>query len=679
MNKVAHIRKRDGRIDDFDQVKITEAIFKAFKANNNYEMEKADVISEQVASIINVVYKDGKIPSVENVQDLVETTLINNGMTNIAKSYILYRDQHDKMRDVKNLLKDSTTLIDDYIRKIDWRIKENSNMSYSLQGLNNHVSSIITSTYWLNKIYTPEIRQSHNDGSIHLHDLGLLSVYCCGWDLRDLLMQGFGGVEGKIESAPPTHLESALGQIVNFFYTLQGEAAGAQAFANFDTLLAPFIRYNELSYEEVKRSMRRFIFNMNIPTRVGFQTPFTNITMDLTVPGNMKDEAVMIGGEIKEETYGEFQEEMSMINRAFAEVMLEGDSKGRIFTFPIPTYNITRDFDWDNAELDPVWEMTAKYGIPYFANFVNSDMKPEDARSMCCRLRLDNRELRKRGGGLFGSNPLTGSIGVVTINMPRLGFKYKGNKEGFMAELSYLMDVAKDSLEIKRKMLEKLTDQGLYPYSKHYLGAIRQKEGLYWKNHFSTIGLIGMNESCINFLGKDITTEDGKNLTIEVLEFMRDRLIGYQNDTGNLFNLEATPGEGTSYRLAKIDREKYPSIKAMGAKEPYYTNSTQLPVFHTRDVFRALEHQDPLQTRYTGGTVFHIFLGERLTSIEATKSLVRKVAERFHLPYYSITPTFSVCPVHGYIAGEHFDCPVCRDAKEEGLKKEIEKLEAQLA
>jgi ribonucleoside-triphosphate reductase len=679
MNKVAHIRKRDGRIADFDQVKITGAIFKAFKANNNYDREKADVISEQVASIINVVYKDGKIPSVENVQDLVETTLINNGLTNIAKSYILYRDQHDKMRDVKNLLKDSTTLIDDYIRKIDWRIKENSNMSYSLQGLNNHVSSIITSTYWLNKIYTPEIRQSHNDGSIHLHDLGLLSVYCCGWDLRDLLMQGFGCVEGKIESAPPTHLESALGQIVNFFYTLQGEAAGAQAFANFDTLLAPFIRYNALSYEEVKRSMRRFIFNMNIPTRVGFQTPFTNITMDLTVPGNMKDEAVVIGGEIKEETYGQFQVEMSMINRAFAEVMLEGDSKGRIFTFPIPTYNITKDFDWDNAELDPVWEMTAKYGIPYFANFVNSDMKPEDARSMCCRLRLDNRELRKRGGGLFGSNPLTGSIGVVTINMPRLGFKYKGNKEGFMAELSYLMDVAKDSLEIKRKMLEKLTDQGLYPYSKHYLGAIRQKEGLYWKNHFSTIGLIGMNESCINFLGRDITTEDGKNFTIEVLEFMRNRLIGYQNDTGNLFNLEATPGEGTSYRLAKIDREKYPSIKAMGAKEPYYTNSTQLPVFHTRDVFRALEHQDPLQTRYTGGTVFHIFLGERLTSIEATKSLVRKVAERFHLPYYSITPTFSVCPVHGYIAGEHFDCPVCRDAKEEELKKEIEKLEAQLA
>jgi len=679
MNKVGHIRKRDGRIDPFDHSKITEAIFKAFKANNNYEREKAEVISEQVASIINVVYKDGKIPSVENVQDLVETTLINNGLTNIAKSYILYRDQHDKMRDVKNLLKDSTTLIDDYIRKIDWRIKENSNMSYSLQGLNNHVSSIVTSMYWLNKIYSPEIRQAHTDGSIHLHDLGLLSVYCCGWDLRDLLTQGFGGVEGKIESAPPTHLESALGQIVNFFYTLQGEAAGAQAFANFDTLLAPYIRYNNLSYEEVKRSMRRFIFNMNIPTRVGFQTPFTNITMDLTVPGNMKDEAVIIGGEIKEETYGQFQEEMFMINRAFAEVMLEGDAKGRIFTFPIPTYNITRDFDWDNAELDPLWEMTAKYGIPYFANFVNSDMKPEDARSMCCRLRLDNRELRKRGVGLFGSNPLTGSIGVVTMNMPRLGYKYKGNKEGFIAELSYLMDVAKDSLEIKRKMLEKLTDQGLYPYSKHYLGGIRQREGVYWKNHFSTIGLIGMNEACINYMGKDITTEEGKNFTIEILEYMRDRLMGYQDDTGNLYNLEATPGEGTSYRLAKIDREKYPDLKAMGAKEPYYTNSTQLPVFHTRDIFRALEHQDPLQTRYTGGTVFHIFLGERLASIEATKALVKKVAERFHLPYYSITPTFSVCPVHGYIAGEHFDCPVCRDSKEEELKKEIEKIEAQLA
>ncbi|MCE5299858.1 MAG: ribonucleoside triphosphate reductase [Spirochaetia bacterium] len=678
MNKVGYIRKRDGRIDPFDQPKITEAIFKAFKANNNYEREKAERISEQVASIVNVVYKDGKIPTVENIQDLVETTLINNGQTNIAKSYILYRDQHAKMRDVKNLLKDSTTLIDDYIRKLDWRIKENSNMSYSLQGLNNHVSSIVTSTYWLNKIYSPEIKEAHTDGSLHLHDLGLLSVYCCGWDLKDLLMQGFGGVEGKIESAPPTHFESALGQIVNFFYTLQGEAAGAQAFANFDTLLAPYIRYTQLPYEEVKRAMRRFLFNMNIPTRVGFQTPFTNITMDIKVPSMMKDEAVVIGGEITDMTYGDCQAEMYMINRAFAEVMLEGDAKGRIFTFPIPTYNISKDFDWENPELDPVWEMTAKYGIPYFANFVNSDMSPEDARSMCCRLRLDNRELRKRGGGLFGSNPLTGSVGVVTINMPRLGYKYKNDRDGFFNELSYLMDLAKESLETKRKILEKLTDQGLYPYSKHYLSGVKQRMGCYWKNHFSTIGLIGMNEALLNFMGKDITSEEGNAFAIEVLEYMRTRMIKYQEETGNLFNLEATPGEGTSYRLAKIDKEKYHDIRQMGAKEPYYTNSTQLPVYHTKDVFKALTHQDPLQTRYTGGTVFHIFLGEKLPNIQGTKDLVKKIAERFHLPYYSITPTFSVCPNHGYIAGEHFECPTCKAEAQQDLLKQIEDIKEKL-
>jgi len=424
--------------------------------------------------------------------------------------------------------------------------------------------------------------------------------------------------------------------------------------------------------------MRRFLFNMNIPTRVGFQTPFTNITMDLTVPGNMKDEAVVINGEIQNSTYGEYQEEMYMLNRAFAEVMLEGDSKGRIFTFPIPTYNITRDFDWDNRELDPVWEMTAKYGIPYFANFVNSDMSPDDARSMCCRLRLDNRELRKRGGGLFGSNPLTGSIGVVTINMPRLGYKFKGDKAAFYKELVYLMDLAKESLEIKRKMLEKLTENGLYPYSRHYLEGIKSRTGRYWTNHFSTIGLIGMNESLINFMDKDITTEEGKAFTIEVLEFMRDRLMDYQKETGNFYNLEATPGEGTSYRLAKIDREKFPQIRTMGAREPYYTNSTQLPVFHTKDVFRALEHQDPIQTKYTGGTVFHVFLGERISTIEATKSLVRRIAERFRLPYYSLTPTFSVCPVHGYLAGEHKDCPVCRNEMQEKIRNQITELKEKL-
>jgi ribonucleoside-triphosphate reductase (formate) len=679
MSKVPYILKRNGELVPFEEEKITGAIFKAFKANNDYEKEKADKISSQVVAILNVVYKDGKTPTVENVQDIVETTLLNNGYTHIAKSYILYRDQHAKMRDVKNLLKDSTTLVDDYLRKLDWRIKENSNMSYSLQGLNNHVSSIVTSTYWLDKIYTPEIKQAHMDGDLHLHDLGLLSVYCCGWDLKDLLYRGFGGVEGKIESAPPSHFESALGQIVNFFYTLQGEAAGAQAFANFDTLLAPFIRHNGLSYDEVKRAMRRFLFNMNIPTRVGFQTPFTNITMDLTVPGNMKDEAVIINGEIQNATYGDYQEEMYMLNRAFAEVMLEGDSKGRIFTFPIPTYNITKNFNWDNKELDSLWEMTAKYGIPYFANFVNSDMSPDDARSMCCRLRLDNRELRKRGGGLFGSNPLTGSIGVVTINMPRLGHKFKGEKEKFFKELVYLMDVGKESLEIKRKMLEKLTEGGLYPYSRHYLGGIKERTGKYWTNHFSTIGLIGMNEALLNFMDRDITTEEGRAFTLETLEFMRNRLIDYQNETGNFYNLEATPGEGTSYRLAKIDREKFPNIKTMGTKEPYYTNSTQLPVFHTRDVFKALEHQDEIQTKYTGGTVFHIFLGERLDTIETTKNLVRKISERFHLPYYSLTPTFSVCPVHGYLSGEHMECPVCKREMEDVIRRQITELKEKLA
>lgn len=678
MSKVKFIYKRNGEIVAFDSEKITNAIFKAFKANNDYEKNKAEKISTQVVSILEAIYKDGKIPTVENVQDLVETTLLNNGYTQIAKSYILYRDQHSKIREMKVLLKDSTTLVDDYLRNLDWRIRENSNMSYSLQGLNNHVSSIVISNYWLNKIYTPEIKQAHIDGDFHIHDLGLLSVYCCGWDLHDLLMKGFGGVEGKIESAPPSHFESALGQIVNFFYTLQGEAAGAQAFANFDTLLAPFIRYNKLSYDDVKRAMRRFLFNMNIPTRVGFQTPFTNITMDLICPDNMKDQAVVIDGQIKNSTYGEYQEEIFMINRAFAEVMLEGDNKGRIFTFPIPTYNITKDFDWDNEKLNPLWEMTAKYGIPYFANFVNSDMKPDDARSMCCRLRLDNRELRKRGGGLFGSNPLTGSIGVVTINMPRLGYKFKNDKEKFLKQLGYLMDVAKESLEIKRKALEKLTEQGLYPYSKHYLSGVKALNEKYWYNHFSTIGLIGMNEAVLNFIGKDITSEEGKAFTIEVLDFMRDRLKEYQAETGNFYNLEATPGEGTSYRLAKIDKEKYPEIITMGIKEPYYTNSTQLPVAHTIDVFNALRHQDEIQCKYTGGTVFHIFIGERLPSIQATKKLVRKIAENFHLPYYSITPTFSICPVHGYLAGEHHQCPLCKKEKIIQIRNKIQELKEKL-
>ena len=469
-----------------------------------------------------------------------------------------------------------------------------------------------------------------------------------GWDLKDLLMEGFRGVKGKIESAPPKHFRTALGQIVNFMYTMQGEAAGAQAFSNFDTLLAPFIKYDNLTYEQVKQAMQEFIFNMNVPTRVGFQTPFTNITMDLTVPSYYADQAVIIGGKFMEDTYKNFQPEMDMINKAFFEIMLEGDNSGRVFTFPIPTYNITKDFDWENKNIDGLWEMTAKYGIPYFSNFINSDMSPEDARSMCCRLRIDNRELEYRGGGLFGSNPLTGSVGVVTINLPRIAQKVS-TKEEFFKQLEEKMVLAKDSLEIKRKLLEDYTEKNLYPYTKFYLRDIKARFGVYWKNHFSTIGLIGMNEACINFLKTDIGSFRGKHFAIEVMDFMRAKIIEFQKETGNNYNLEATPGEGTSYRLAKCDRNKY----------PYYTNSTQLPVNYTDDIFEVLDHQDALQTKYTGGTVVHIYAGERIYDLNTVKNLVKKICSNYKLPYFTFSPTFSTCPNHGYVAGEHFTCPEC--------------------
>jgi ribonucleoside-triphosphate reductase len=533
-----------------------------------------------------------------------------------------------------------------------------------LQGLNNYISSDVTSEYWLNSIYPPEIRVAHKNGDLHIHDLSLLSVYCVGWDLQDLLRQGFKGVEGKVESSPPKHLRSALGQIVNFFYTLQGEAAGAQAISNFDTLLAPFVRYDQLDYAEVKQALQEFIFNINIPTRVGFQTPFTNITMDLYVPGTLKDQPVIVGGRDREETYGEFQPEMDLINRAFAEVMMEGDAKGRVFSFPIPTYNITVDFDWNNPNLEPVWKMTGRYGIPYFSNFVNSDMSPEDSRSMCCRLRLDNRELLKRGGGLFGANPLTGSIGVVTINLPRIGHTSQIKSE-FYAALMQQMQLAVESLSIKRKVLEKFTDQQLYPYSKFYLREVKNRSGRYWKNHFSTIGIIGMNEACLNFLGEDITTEHGQQFSLEVMSFIRDHLSRVQEETGEIFNLEATPAEGTSYRLALLDKNKYPGILCANNEDfskgaaPYYTNSSQLPVNYTDDIFETLRLQDDLQAQYTGGTVLHIYLGEQVSDCEAIKSLVRKIATNYKLPYFTLTPTFSICPSHGYLAGEQRTCSIC--------------------
>ena len=651
-----YIKKRDGRVVQFNADKITDAIFKAVTAVGGKDRGTAESLTESVVEILNIIYKDERVPTVENVQDLVEKMLIESGHAKVAKAYILYREQHRKLRQTADLFDEAIQLIDDYLDQSDWRVNENSNMSYSLQGLNNHIASDITAKYWLERVYPAEIRSSHINGEFHIHDLGLLSAYCVGWDLRDLLIKGFGGVAGKIESRPAKHFRSALGQVVNFFYTLQGESAGAQAFSNFDTYLAPFIRYDNLSFDEVKQSLQEFIFNMNIPTRVGFQTPFTNVTLDLNIPSNIASEAVIIGGEAQNITYADFQYEMDVFNKAFAQVFLEGDSKNRIFTFPIPTYNITKDFDWDNRNLDLMWEMTAKYGIPYFANYVNSDMDPEDARSMCCRLRLDNRELRKRGGGLFGANPLTGSIGVVTINLPQLAY-LANNEQDFFVKLKEVMHRAKDSLEIKRKVLENFTSKNLYPYTKHYLSDVFMRDGKFWGNHFSTIGLVGMNEACLNLLNTDISSIEGKELAKKTLGFMRDIIKDFQEQTGNFYNLEATPAEGVSYRLAKKDKSLFPEIKTAGKQESYYTNSVHLPVSHTDDLFEVLDHQDELQTSFTGGTVVHLFLGERIDDIESVKLLVREISSNYKLPYFSITPTFSICPVHGYIAGAHTFCP----------------------
>lgn len=554
---------------------------------------------------------------------------------------------------------------DRYLNKTDWQVNENCNQSYSLQGLNNFVASDASKNYWFSKVYPSHITKAVEQGEIHIHDLQTLASYCVGWDLQDLIKSGFRGGHDKVESRPAKHFSAILGQLVNFFYTLQGEAAGAQAVSNLDTLLAPFIRYDKLTYNQVKQQLQEFLFNMNVPTRVGFQTPFTNVTLDLIPPVTLKDEPVVIGGEYKQETYGDFQEEMNLFNRAFSAVLSEGDAKGRVFTFPIPTYNITKNFDWDNPNLEGLWRMTAKYGIPYFSNFINSDMKPEDTRSMCCRLRLDNRELQKRGGGLFGSNPLTGSIGVVTINLPHIGYLSKSKNE-FYDRLEKLMDIAHESLELKRTFVEKFTEQGLYPYSQFYLRSIKQQLGTYWANHFSTIGLIGMNEACLNLFGADVSTTEGKNFAEQVLDFMRTRIQHYQETTGNFYNLEATPAEGTSYRLAKHDTEQFPDIVVANEQAyrerkqaPYYTNSSHLPVDYTRDLFELLDHQDSLQTRYTGGTVVHLFLGEAVQDLQAVKAFVKTVCVTYRLPYFTLTPTFSVCYDHGYQKGRQPFCTLC--------------------
>ncbi|HIE06327.1 MAG TPA: ribonucleoside triphosphate reductase [bacterium (Candidatus Stahlbacteria)] len=656
------IKKRDGRVVKFNSEKITNAIAMAGAATGEFDKMVAQQLTVRVVNVAQQVINH-KVPTVEEIQDIVEEVLISSPYRKTAKAYIIYRDQHTKIREIT--ANANVNLVNQYLKRLDWQVSENSNMTYSLQGLNNYISSEISKIYWLNKVYPPEIRQAHTDGDFHIHDLNLLSVYCVGWDLFDLLVTGFRGVPGKVESKPAKHFRSALGQIVNFFYTLQGEAAGAQAFSNFDTLLAPFIRFDGLDYDKVKQGLQEFVFNINVPTRVGFQTPFTNITLDLTPPSYYRDQGVVIGGEVKRETYADFQKEMDILNKAFFEVMTEGDACGRVFTFPIPTYNITKDLDWSNKTLNGLWAMAAKYGIPYFSNFINSDMHPEDARSMCCRLRLDTRELGKRGGGLFGSSPQTGSIGVVTINMARLGFLSREESD-FMMRLERLMNLAKDSLVIKRKILERFTESELYPYSKFYLRNVKKRFGQYWKNHFSTIGLLGMNEACINLLGENLGSQQSIDFTLQVLDFMRQKLLKFQKETGDNYNLEATPAEGTSYRLAKKDKAKYPAIVCANESEfkkgaePFYTNSTQLQVNYTDDFFETLDLQDQIQTRYTGGTVLHIFLGERIKSPLTVKRLVKKICENYRLPYFTFTPTFSVCPSHGYLVGEKKNCPRCK-------------------
>ncbi len=677
MNLSYLVRKRNGKIVSFDRNRIVKAVLKAVKSS------KEDVDIKKIADgvelfLFQTFFKKGSIPSVEQIQDIIEDKLMTFGYRDTARAYIIYREKRKEAREIGKAFTDGISLIDNYVQRKDWRIHENSNMNYSLQGLNFHISSSVTAKYWLYKIYPEEVRTAHENGDFHIHDLGILSAYCVGWDLERLIEIGFGGVSGKIESKPAKHFRTILGQIVNFIYTLQGEAAGAQAFSNFDTLLAPFVKEDNLSYKQVKQALQEFLFNINVPTRVGFQTPFSNITMDLLVSTLYKDRYVIVGGKELNYTYAEVQPEMDMINKAFAELMMEGDSKGRIFTFPIPTYNIDKDFQWDREEFKMLWQMTGKYGIPYFANFYNSDMRPEDARSMCCRLRLDNRELRKRGGGLFGANPLTGSIGVVTINLPRIAYLSEDEDE-FFSRLTHLIEIASTSLEIKRKIVEDFTQRGLYPYSKVYLEEVKRSTGYYWNNHFSTIGIVGMNEACQNLLKKPITDPYAREFALKVLDFMRDKMMDLQEETNHLYNLEATPAEGTAYRLAKKDRDNFPDIITSGTGEtPYYTNSVHVPVGSMDDIFDVLSHQDELQTRFTGGTVVHLFLGEKITDPQIVKSLVKSVVEHFHLPYFSITPTFSVCPVHGYIPGEVEFCPYPHteeELKKYGMRVEIEDIE----
>jgi len=656
MTKLSKIRKRDSRVVDFDEEKITKAIWAAAQAVGGRDRKLAERLSTRVVVLLGEKFPQ-EIPGVEDVQDVVEKVLIEEGHARTAKAYILYRKQHETLRKIQTTFLEVEKIVSDYLSQIDWRVRENSNIGYSMSGLMLHVAGSVITDYSLDRIYPMEIADAHRNGDIHLHDLYFgITGYCAGWSISKLLFEGFNGVPGVVESKPAKHLDTALLQMANFIGTLQNEWAGAQAFNSIDTYLAPLVRKDALNYNQVKQAVQKFVFNLNITSRWGGQSPFTNLTFDWTVPDDLKKQPVVLGGELLKETYGDYQKEMDLINKAFIEVLIEGDMRGRPFTFPIPTYNLTRDFDWENENAKLLFEMTAKYGLSYFSNFINSNLNPSDVRSMCCRLRLDLRQLdRNVTGGLFGSGDSTGSIGVVTINMPRIAYLSKDKNE-FFDRLEYLMGLAKTSLEIKRGIVNKNMEGGLLPYSKRYLGTL--------KNHFSTIGPIGMNEACLNLLGKDIASKEGKNFAVEVLEFMRARLSDFQEETSHIYNLEAVPAEGTSFRLAKMDKAKYPDIITAGKRAPYYTNSTLLPVDKTEDAIEALEHQEGLQTLYTGGTVFHLFLGERMSSGEAVKRLLKKIAYNTRLPYITITPTYSICPDHGYFPGEHPRCPKCGENAE---------------
>ena len=667
---IKSVVKRSGEIADYDRTKIEKAIGKAIEAvEKQKDPDRAASLTDRVEEKLRLQLAGARahsIPAIEEIQDIVESVLIEANEVEVAKAYILYRARHEAVRDAKNLMVDINKTMDGYLGQSDWRVNENANVNFSLGGLILHNSGTITANYWLNNIYSKEIAEAHKTAAFHIHDLSMFSGYCAGWSLRQLIAEGLGGVPDKITSTPATHLSTLVNQIVNFLGIMQNEWAGAQAFSSFDTYLAPFIRADHLNEKQVRQCIQSYIYGVNTPSRWGSQAPFTNITLDWVCPDDLKDKKAIVGGKEQDYTYGDCQKEMDMINKVFIELMIEGDAEGRGFAYPIPTYNITRDFDWNSENAKLLFTMTAQYGTPNFQNFVNSDLNPSDVRSMCCRLQLDKRELRRRGGGLFGADEFTGSTGVVTINLPQIAYLAK-NEEEFYRRLDYLMDLAKESLCIKRKVIQKLYDGGLFPYTRRYLKTLT--------NHFNTIGLCGMNECCLNFLGIDISDPKGKAFAEKVLTHMREKMQDYQEQTGDLFNLEATPAESTSYRLARHDKEQFPDIITSGTNEPFYTNSSQLPVDYTADVFEALDHQEALQTKYTGGTMFHVYMGEALKDWKSCADLVRTISHKYRIPFFTISPTYSICKIHGYLTGQQFECPKCKAEKEKALKAKLKELE----